>query len=150
MLLLMFFFSDVFALYPVVVYILCLFHLWFCCACCFFLTMMELPYDDARAFCLFFFGVTLNCILFHCLFDDALTKSFSLLLHLVFAYPQINWWFFFNFISLVIRLDVYIYDYLLKRKLHASAKAFQTEGKVSTDPVGMIIKRELPKKTEFL
>lgn len=56
-----------------------------------FLTMMELPYDDARAFCLFFFWVTLNCILFHCLFDDALTKSFSLLLHLVFAYPQINW-----------------------------------------------------------
>lgn len=58
--------------------------------------------------------------------------------------------FFFNFISLVIRLDVYIYDYLLKRKLHASAKAFQTEGKVSTDPVGMIIKRELPKKTVFI
>lgn len=34
------------------------------------------------------------------------------------------------------RLDVYIYDYLMKRKLHASAKAFQAEGKVSTDPVG--------------
>ncbi|KAL9443463.1 hypothetical protein AB3S75_016760 [Citrus x aurantiifolia] len=34
-------------------------------------------------------------------------------------------------------LDVYIYDYLLKRKLHASAKAFQTEGKVSTDPVAI-------------
>lgn len=34
------------------------------------------------------------------------------------------------------RLDVYIYDYLLKRNLHASAKAFQAEGKVSTDPVG--------------
>ncbi|TXG61336.1 hypothetical protein EZV62_012699 [Acer yangbiense] len=32
-------------------------------------------------------------------------------------------------------LDVYIYDYLMKRKLHASAKAFQAEGKVSTDPV---------------
>ncbi|PON70795.1 Guanine nucleotide-binding protein, beta subunit [Parasponia andersonii] len=31
-------------------------------------------------------------------------------------------------------LDVYIHDYLLKRKLHASAKAFMTEGKVATDP----------------
>lgn len=36
------------------------------------------------------------------------------------------------------RLDVYIHDYLLKRKLHASAKAFMTEGKVATDPVGML------------
>ncbi|KAF3441959.1 hypothetical protein FNV43_RR15875 [Rhamnella rubrinervis] len=34
-------------------------------------------------------------------------------------------------------LDVYIYDYLVKRKLHASAKAFQAEGKVSTDPVAI-------------
>ncbi|KAH7572338.1 hypothetical protein JRO89_XS04G0240000 [Xanthoceras sorbifolium] len=34
-------------------------------------------------------------------------------------------------------LDVYIYDYLIKRKLHASAKAFQAEGKVSTDPVAI-------------
>ncbi|XP_015898191.3 transcriptional corepressor LEUNIG isoform X2 [Ziziphus jujuba] len=34
-------------------------------------------------------------------------------------------------------LDVYIYDYLMKRKLHASAKAFQSEGKVSTDPVAI-------------
>ncbi|XP_059660269.1 transcriptional corepressor LEUNIG_HOMOLOG-like [Cornus florida] len=34
-------------------------------------------------------------------------------------------------------LDVYIYDYLLKRKLHASAKAFMTEGKVATDPVAI-------------
>ncbi|KAM5547802.1 transcriptional corepressor LEUNIG-like [Rosa sericea] len=34
-------------------------------------------------------------------------------------------------------LDVYIYDYLLKRNLHASAKAFQAEGKVSTDPVAI-------------
>ncbi|KAF8014805.1 hypothetical protein BT93_H0564 [Corymbia citriodora subsp. variegata] len=33
-------------------------------------------------------------------------------------------------------LDVYIHDYMLKRKLHASAKAFMTEGKVATDPVG--------------
>lgn len=36
------------------------------------------------------------------------------------------------------RLDVYIHDYLLKRKLHASAKAFMSEGKVATDPVGML------------
>eukprot|EP01018_Ginkgo_biloba_P009921 Gb_06853 [translate_table: standard] len=34
-------------------------------------------------------------------------------------------------------LDVYIYDYLLKRNLHASAKAFMTEGKVSPDPVAI-------------
>ncbi|KAG4139659.1 hypothetical protein ERO13_D07G207700v2 [Gossypium hirsutum] len=34
-------------------------------------------------------------------------------------------------------LDVYIHDYLLKRKLHASAKAFMTEGKVATDPVAI-------------
>lgn len=34
------------------------------------------------------------------------------------------------------RLDVYIYDYLLKRDLHATAKAFMAEGKVAEDPVG--------------
>ncbi|KAK9268885.1 hypothetical protein L1049_000650 [Liquidambar formosana] len=34
-------------------------------------------------------------------------------------------------------LDVYIYDYLVKRKLITSAKAFQAEGKVSTDPVAI-------------
>nr|GEU53588.1 transcriptional corepressor LEUNIG_homolog isoform X1 [Tanacetum cinerariifolium] len=34
-------------------------------------------------------------------------------------------------------LDVYIHDYLLKRKLHASAKAFMAEGKVATDPVAI-------------
>ncbi|KAG9446894.1 hypothetical protein H6P81_013022 [Aristolochia fimbriata] len=34
-------------------------------------------------------------------------------------------------------LDVYIYDYLLKRNLHASAKAFMTEGKVAPDPVAI-------------
>ncbi len=36
------------------------------------------------------------------------------------------------------RLDVYIYDYLVKRNLQASAKAFLNEGKVSSDPVGML------------
>lgn len=36
------------------------------------------------------------------------------------------------------RLDVYIYDYLVKRDLKATAQAFQAEGKVSSDPVGMI------------
>lgn len=36
------------------------------------------------------------------------------------------------------RLDVYIYDYLVKRNLQASAKAFLNEGKVSSDPVGTI------------
>ncbi|KAK8466575.1 hypothetical protein PHAVU_008G125400 [Phaseolus vulgaris] len=34
-------------------------------------------------------------------------------------------------------LDVYIYDYLMKRKLHATAKAFVAEGKVATDPVAI-------------
>ncbi|KAF3789323.1 Transcriptional corepressor LEUNIG-like protein [Nymphaea thermarum] len=34
-------------------------------------------------------------------------------------------------------LDVYIYDYLLKRNLHASAKAFMAEGKVAADPVAI-------------
>ncbi|KAK6143997.1 hypothetical protein DH2020_020817 [Rehmannia glutinosa] len=34
-------------------------------------------------------------------------------------------------------LDVYIHDYLLKRNLHESAKAFLTEGKVATDPVAI-------------
>nr|GEX43995.1 transcriptional corepressor LEUNIG_homolog isoform X1 [Tanacetum cinerariifolium] len=36
------------------------------------------------------------------------------------------------------RLDVYIYDYLLKRKLHSSTKAFMAEGKVVTDHIGWI------------
>ncbi|KAL7084421.1 hypothetical protein ACP275_14G222400 [Erythranthe tilingii] len=34
-------------------------------------------------------------------------------------------------------LDVYIHDYFLKRNLTDSAKAFVTEGKVSTDPVAI-------------
>jgi LisH len=34
------------------------------------------------------------------------------------------------------RLDVYIYDYLMKRNLQATAKAFLSEGNVATDPVG--------------
>ncbi|KAG1335520.1 transcriptional corepressor LEUNIG [Cocos nucifera] len=34
-------------------------------------------------------------------------------------------------------LDVYIYDYFVKRNLHASAKAFQAEAKVSSDPVAI-------------
>jgi len=42
------------------------------------------------------------------------------------------------FFLLFCRLDVYIYDYLMKRKLHATAKAFVAEGKVATDPVGEI------------
>ena len=40
---------------------------------------------------------------------------------------------------------MYIHDYFLKRKLHASAKAFQAEAKVSTEPVGKIIRRKLEK-----
>nr|VDC79885.1 unnamed protein product [Brassica rapa] len=32
-------------------------------------------------------------------------------------------------------LDVYIYDHLVKKKLHNTAKSFMAEGKVSTDPV---------------
>ncbi|KAL0924283.1 hypothetical protein M5K25_005099 [Dendrobium thyrsiflorum] len=34
-------------------------------------------------------------------------------------------------------LDVYIYDYFMKRNLHSTAKAFQAEGKVSSDPVAI-------------
>ncbi|KAI3408438.1 uncharacterized protein J3R85_020275 [Psidium guajava] len=34
-------------------------------------------------------------------------------------------------------LDVYIYDYLTKKKLHQTAKSFMTEGKVSPDPVAI-------------
>ncbi|KAL9406993.1 hypothetical protein Peur_003965 [Populus x canadensis] len=34
-------------------------------------------------------------------------------------------------------LDVYIYDYLVKKKLHATAKSFMTEGKVHPDPVAI-------------
>ncbi|AQK76057.1 leunig-related2 [Zea mays] len=34
-------------------------------------------------------------------------------------------------------LDVYIYDYLLKRNLQTTAKAFMTEGKVAADPVAI-------------
>ena len=40
---------------------------------------------------------------------------------------------------MIIRLDVYIYDYLVKRNLHTSAKAFQAEGKVLLDPVGKLL-----------
>jgi len=39
-------------------------------------------------------------------------------------------------LAVMYRLDVYIYDYLVKRNLQASAKAFLNEGKVSSDPVG--------------
>ncbi|XP_072969042.1 transcriptional corepressor LEUNIG_HOMOLOG-like isoform X1 [Typha angustifolia] len=34
-------------------------------------------------------------------------------------------------------LDVYIYDYLIKRNLQATAKAFMTEGNVAADPVAI-------------
>ncbi|KAE9621127.1 putative transcription factor WD40-like family [Lupinus albus] len=34
-------------------------------------------------------------------------------------------------------LDVYIYDYLVKKKLHNTAKTFMTEGNVSSDPVAI-------------
>ncbi|GJN40397.1 hypothetical protein PR202_gb29604 [Eleusine coracana subsp. coracana] len=34
-------------------------------------------------------------------------------------------------------LDVYIYDYLVKRNLQATAKAFISEEKVATDPVAI-------------
>lgn len=57
--------------------------------------------------------------------------------------------FFFFFVEVMVlmnlvfffRLDVYIYDYLLKRNLHDSAKAFMAEGKVSGDPVGKTMKQ---------
>ncbi|XP_054805840.1 transcriptional corepressor LEUNIG_HOMOLOG isoform X2 [Prosopis cineraria] len=34
-------------------------------------------------------------------------------------------------------LDVYIYDYLVKKKLHNTAESFMTEGKVAPDPVAI-------------
>ncbi|XP_052109167.1 transcriptional corepressor LEUNIG_HOMOLOG [Arachis duranensis] len=46
------------------------------------------------------------------------------------AQPQSNW-------EADKMLDVYIHDYFVKRKLHNTAKAFMTEGKVSTDPVAI-------------
>ncbi|KAG6409643.1 hypothetical protein SASPL_127684 [Salvia splendens] len=36
-----------------------------------------------------------------------------------------------------VRLDVYIHDYLVKRDLKKTAQSFQTEGKVSSDPVAI-------------
>ena len=36
------------------------------------------------------------------------------------------------------RLDAYIYDYLMAKKLHASAKAFKAERAVPNDPVGNV------------
>lgn len=64
------------------------------------------------------------------------SKDFSvqLVAKFVFCYLKNNPDPYFLFSSC--RLDVYIYDYLLKRNLHASAKAFMTEGKVAADPVG--------------
>lgn len=72
------------------------------------------------------------------------TVSLMLFLQCLFPFCTCNIcllsiWLVTIFMPLFNRLDVYIYDYLLKRKLHASAKAFQAEGKVSTDPVGMIV-----------
>lgn len=43
------------------------------------------------------------------------------------------------YVNVGTRLDVYIYDYLVKRKLQATAKAFQAEAKVSSDPVGKLL-----------
>lgn len=42
----------------------------------------------------------------------------------------------FDKFDIFYRLDVYIYDYLMKKELHATAKSFMTEGKVAPDPVG--------------
>jgi hypothetical protein len=50
--------------------------------------------------------------------------------HTTFTMAQSNW-------EADKMLDVYIYDYLVKRNLQLSAKAFLNEGKVSSDPVGM-------------
>lgn len=44
-----------------------------------------------------------------------------------------------NVCYLEFRLDVYIYDYFLKKNLQASAKAFQAEGEVSPEPVGKFL-----------
>ena len=44
-----------------------------------------------------------------------------------------------QFLGLGSRLDLYIHDYLMKRQLHATARTFQAEGNVSTNPIGKII-----------
>lgn len=36
----------------------------------------------------------------------------------------------------VCRLDVYIHDYMVKKKLHSTAASFMTDGKVSLDHAG--------------
>lgn len=66
---------------------------------------------------------------------------FPLILYLIIGIVCHLSFFFSEKLFVLCRLDVYIHDYLLKRKLHASAKAFMTEGKVATDPVGNVVIR---------
>ena len=54
----------------------------------------------------------------------------------VFTIFLSSYYLYRDFFGFAARLDVYIYDYLVKKKLHNTAKAFMTEGKVSPDPVG--------------
>lgn len=68
-------------------------------------------------------------------------ECLQLLVFEFYLYSNVLIWtsddfFFFSPIFWDDRLDVYIYDYLMKRKLHNTAKSFQAEGQVSTDPVG--------------
>uniref|UniRef100_A0A0R0JUX7 LisH domain-containing protein n=1 Tax=Glycine max TaxID=3847 RepID=A0A0R0JUX7_SOYBN len=42
-----------------------------------------------------------------------------------------------QFLGLGSRLDLYIHDYLMKRQLHATARTFQAEGNVSTNPIAI-------------
>lgn len=59
-------------------------------------------------------------------------ESFNLLLvFLSFPFTCFCW-----LCGCIRRLDVYIYDHLVKKKLHNIAKSFMTEGKVSLDHVG--------------
>ncbi|KAK7350246.1 hypothetical protein VNO77_08596 [Canavalia gladiata] len=67
-----------------------------------------------------------------CSFCAGNTSSFLGIgfVHMKSAMAQSNW-------EADKMLDVYIHDYFVKRNLHASAKAFMTEGKVATDPVAI-------------
>ncbi|KAK7330182.1 hypothetical protein VNO77_24369 [Canavalia gladiata] len=66
-----------------------------------------------------------------CAFSVDLRLSVDSLLHLTSSFLFSLGSFQFGVLCM---LDAYIYDYFMKRKLHASASAFFAEGNISTDP----------------
>ena len=83
------------------------------------------------------FSPTFSSSVISAIYQPRRTSSF-VYIHTVnlISLKWLRYWSYFCFLALFARLDVYIHDYLLKRKLHNSAKTFMTEGKVATDPVG--------------